>query len=37
MIEGPVDLLFFRFLISESTWSAFVALIKNECSLGFLR
>ena len=36
MLEGPVD-LFFRLFISESTSSAFVGLIKNNCLLGFLK
>lgn len=34
MLEGSVDLLFFRFFISESTSSVFT---KNDCKLGFLK
>ena len=37
MLEDVVDLLFFRFFISESHSPAFVGLINNDCSLGFLR
>ena len=37
LLEGPVDLLFFKFFISESTSSAIVGLIKNDCSLEFLK
>ena len=37
MLEGPVDLLFFRFFISESTLSRFVGLIKYDCLHGFLK
>ena len=34
MLEGSVDLLFFRFFISGSTSSVFT---KNDCKLGFLK
>ena len=34
MLEGSVDLLFFRFFISGSTSSVFT---NNDCKLGFLK
>ena len=34
MLEGSVDLLFFRFCISGSTSSVFT---KYDCKLGFLK
>ena len=37
MLEGPVDLLFCRIFISESTSSAFVGLIRNDFLFGFLK
>ena len=37
MLEGPVDLLLFKFFILESTSPAFVGFIMNDSLLGFLK